>query len=227
MTNYDKNDAIPKGVEVKGMVDPDGNPARGRWVADHSTPLKPRTLMVERFIDEGPELREWDIWVEQREGVGEAEKLNDKPYKCATFFAAVEKYLWAGGVPVRPVAPDGRRPKEFFHHEAGAWHKLSFEHPEDKLGRRLWPTEAQARGLKIWDLWAEGSESPDGQRETASQLSTTHIVADSFDKAVSEHIRDLEDTEAVLYAKDDEKNVWTYRGRKLHPTESRARVAFG
>jgi len=182
--------------------------------------------MVERFIDAEPEVQAWDIWVEAVAGIGEAEKLNEKPLKAASFFDAVDKL--AGSFKGRRefLGPKGENPSTLFHTQGGRWYKRSFEHPDDAMGRRLWPTEDQARGLKIWDVWAEGSDANE-QREAAAQLNDSHIVADSFDRAVQQHINTLSAEAAATYSKDDEENVWLHDGRKLHPTESRARVLFG
>lgn len=224
-SEFDENDAIPAGVEVKGMTDPDGNPARGRWIKSGHNSM-PISLMVERFIDKEPVASEWDIWIEAKEGVGEAEKLNAKPYKAATFFEAVSEYMWKDKQLAQPVGPDRQKARTLLHTQGGIWHMKSWDHPEDSMGRRLWPTEDQARGFKIWDLWVEGTEV-DGVREPAAKLNDTHIVADSFDEAVRKYIADLDVSEAVHYSKDTEQNVWLREGRKLHPTEGRARVLFG
>lgn len=226
MAVYADNDTIPKGVPTEGNLDPDGNPALGRWILDTSIKSKPQTLMVERFVEAKPEVREWDIWIAAKEGVGEAAKLNAKPIKAPTFFEAVSEYMWKDKQLGQPVGPRGKKARNLLHTQGGIWHMKSWEHPEDDMGRRLWPTEDEARGLTIWNIWSEG-QGADEQRQPASKLNGAHIVADSFDQAVQKHIAALDPADAAAFAKDEEQNVWTYQGRKLYPTEGRARVTFG
>jgi len=225
-TEYAENDAIPAGVPTQGHKDPDGNECRGRWITDTSNKGKPQAIMVERFVETKPEVSEWDIWIEAKEGIGEAEKLNPKPIKAPTFFEAASEYMWKDKQLARPVGPNGKKARNLLHKQGGNWYMRSWDHPKDEMGRRLWPTEDQARGLTIWNVWVEG-QAVGEEREPASKVNGPHIVADSFDKAVQKYIATLGPVEASNFAKDEERNVWTYQGRKLYPTEGRARVTFG